>query len=209
MIDSVAEPLPGPASPPEGYRLRRARFAELDALTFHDLARLRERVFVVEQECAYLELDGRDVEPETEHFWIEAIAGGPASPPEIAATLRLLRGRVGRGNPTDGPQDPAECDPEAFTASTEPECGTDPFVIGRVVTAPEHRGRGLAAELLRAAVAACDAAAGAPARIELHAQTHLVEWYARFGFAACGEGFQEDGIPHTPMRRDPAVASAS
>jgi ElaA protein len=37
-------------------------FAALDTLELHDLVRLRVDVFVVEQQCAYPELDGRDTE---------------------------------------------------------------------------------------------------------------------------------------------------
>jgi len=48
------------------------RFHELTALEFHDIARLRSEVFVVEQNCVYLDLDGRDAGPGTEHHWIEA-----------------------------------------------------------------------------------------------------------------------------------------
>jgi len=51
--------------------VRRASFAELDAATLYDLLRLRVDVFVVEQTCPYPELDGRDLEPGTEHLWIE------------------------------------------------------------------------------------------------------------------------------------------
>jgi len=42
-------------------------FAGLDARTAYDVWRLRQAVFVVEQECAYPDLDGRDVEPGTRH----------------------------------------------------------------------------------------------------------------------------------------------
>jgi ElaA protein len=35
--------------------------------------------------------------------------------------------------------------------------------------------------------------------VRLNAQTHLVGWYERFGFAADGEAFLDDGISHTPM----------
>ncbi|GIJ20335.1 GNAT family N-acetyltransferase [Micromonospora lutea] len=63
--------------------LRSASFAELDARTFHDLVRLRVDVFVVEQECAYPEIDGRDVEPGTRHLWL-AHDGAPV------AYLRIL-----------------------------------------------------------------------------------------------------------------------
>jgi predicted GNAT family N-acyltransferase len=71
------------SSPPPDLRVRRARFAELTPFEVYDLCRLRVDVFVVEQECPYPELDGRDVEPATVHLWFES--GG-----EIAATIRVL-----------------------------------------------------------------------------------------------------------------------
>src|SRR3712207_4218899 len=63
--------------------LRRAPFAELTPFEVYRLCRLRVDVFVVEQACPYPELDGRDVEPATEHLWFEC--GG-----EVAATIRVL-----------------------------------------------------------------------------------------------------------------------
>lgn len=72
--------------------------------------------------------------------------------------------------------------------------------IGRVVTAPAARGRGVAAALLEHAVGLC----GPDAAIDLHAQAHLEGWYARFGFERAGDGYDEDGIPHVPMVRRPA-----
>src|SRR3982751_4597983 len=68
---------------PPGLRLRRARFAELTPYELYGLCRLRVDVFVVEQECPYPELDGRDLEPATVHLWLE-------SGDEIAATIRVL-----------------------------------------------------------------------------------------------------------------------
>jgi ElaA protein len=64
-------------------RLRQARFAELSPFEVYGLCRLRVDVFVVEQECPYPELDGRDVEPATVHLWLE-------SDDEVAATIRIL-----------------------------------------------------------------------------------------------------------------------
>ena len=40
-------------------------FAELDPATAYAVWRLRQDVFVVEQECPYPDLDGRDPEPGT------------------------------------------------------------------------------------------------------------------------------------------------
>jgi ElaA protein len=66
--------------------IKHGRFAELDGRTVFDIARLRQAVFVVEQECAYPDLDDLDVDPETVHFWAEGTDGGGA-----AACLRVLR----------------------------------------------------------------------------------------------------------------------
>ena len=66
-------------------------------------------------------------------------------------------------------------------------------VIGRVVTAPSARGRGLGRLLMTAALERC----ARPVRIE--AQSYLLDWYGAFGFVPCGPEYLEDGIPHTPM----------
>ncbi len=71
-----------------------ARFADLDAATLYALLRLRVDVFVVEQACAYPELDGLDTAPGTYHLWY-ADADGPV------AYLRILTepdggARIGR-----------------------------------------------------------------------------------------------------------------
>ncbi len=70
-----------------------ARTADLDAVTLYGLLRLRVDVFVVEQACAYPELDGRDLEPATRHLWTADTAGP-------TAYIRLLddggSARIGR-----------------------------------------------------------------------------------------------------------------
>jgi ElaA protein len=71
-----------------------ARFADLDSTTLYRLLALRSEIFVVEQECAYQDLDGRDLEPSARQLWIERDG-------EIVATLRLLvdddgAARIGR-----------------------------------------------------------------------------------------------------------------
>ena len=138
-------------------RIRTAAFDELDPRTAYLLWRLRERVFVVEQECPYLDLDGRDLEPGTRHLWAES-DGRPV------AYLRVLEDAEG-------------------------------LRIGRVLVDATHRGRGLAAELMKAAL---DVVAGRACRLD--AQSYLEEWYRGLGFERCGEDFVEDGIPHVPMR---------
>jgi predicted GNAT family N-acyltransferase len=156
-MTSASPDLPGT----EPLRLRRARFADLTPFEVYGLCRLRVDVFVVEQECPYPELDGRDLEAATEHLWFEADGG-------VAATIRVL---------DDG----------------------DTRAIGRVATAAGHRGRGLAARLIEEGISLCG---GVP--ITLGAQAYLEGWYERFGFRRSGPGYVEDGIPHVPMRREPA-----
>jgi ElaA protein len=68
--------------------------------------------------------------------------------------------------------------------------------IGRVVLAPAARGRGLADQLVLAALAEC-----AGREVVLDAQSPLAGWYAGFGFEVSGPEFLEDGIAHLPMRR--------
>jgi ElaA protein len=57
-------------------QIRRAAFAGLDPVTAYRIWQLRSAVFVVEQNCAYLDLDDRDLEPATRHLWVEE-AGEP------------------------------------------------------------------------------------------------------------------------------------
>ena len=42
-------------------------FSALDGLTAYSLWKLRQDVFVVEQQCPYGDLDGRDLDPDTRH----------------------------------------------------------------------------------------------------------------------------------------------
>jgi ElaA protein len=64
--------------------LRFAAGDELSAAELYALLKLRVDVFVVEQESPYPELDGRDLLPDTGHFWYPATG-------EPEAYLRLLR----------------------------------------------------------------------------------------------------------------------
>jgi ElaA protein len=77
--------------------LRIATTVELDAPMLYRLLRLRTDVFVVEQQCPYPELDGRDLEAATRHLWLAADAVGR----EPLSYLRLLTepdggARIGR-----------------------------------------------------------------------------------------------------------------
>lgn len=70
-----------------------ASFDELTARTAYDVWRLRQQVFVVEQDCPYPDLDGRDLEPATRH--VVLLDDGV-----VVGTLRVLDdgdwARIGR-----------------------------------------------------------------------------------------------------------------
>lgn len=71
---------PTSSTPPDVHR---ARFADLSPDVLYEILQLRSDVFVVEQACVFLDLDGRDREPAAEHLWTVDDAG-------VTAALRLL-----------------------------------------------------------------------------------------------------------------------
>lgn len=75
-------------------------FSELDAETAYRLWKLRADVFVVEQNCPYPDLDGRDPDPGTRHVYAVDISGEAADAAPVGY-LRVLEepdgsARVGR-----------------------------------------------------------------------------------------------------------------
>lgn len=135
-------------------------FAELSLDELYAILALRERVFVVEQACAYQDADGLD--PRSHHLWA---TDGAA----IAAYLRIVAAGA----------------------------KFDEVSIGRVVIAPEQRGRGLGRVLMERGLAAVGP--GVPIRIG--AQAHLEAFYASLGFVRASADYLEDGIPHLDMVR--------
>ncbi len=69
--------------------------------------------------------------------------------------------------------------------------------IGRVCVLHSHRGTGLGAALIRAAITELRAHGLTTAK--LGAQTHAIGFYERLGFAATGPEYMDAGIPHRDM----------
>ena len=69
--------------------------------------------------------------------------------------------------------------------------------IGRMAVALDWRSRGVGAAILQALIERAKAAGFT--RVHLHAQTHALGFYARYGFVVEGEEFDEAGIPHRAM----------
>ena len=76
-------------------------------------------------------------------------------------------------------------------------------IIGRVVTSPEARSKGLGTTMVTYAIGLTDRP------LVIHAQAHLERWYAALGFATHGDTFLEDGQPHVEMRRAAPTPSAA
>lgn len=69
--------------------------------------------------------------------------------------------------------------------------------IGRMAVRPQWRGRGVGSALLDALIRL--ASERGDRKVMLNAQTHAMPFYARHGFVAVGEPFDEAGIPHQSM----------
>lgn len=107
-----------------GHSVRRARWDSLTTDELYAIVRLRNRVFALEQRVTAEDFDGRDREPDTEHWWI------PGDDGVARAYLRCIR-------LADG-----EVQPEGVDRATR--------VLGRVATGVDHRGQGLARRLVGA-----------------------------------------------------------
>ncbi|MCY1015619.1 GNAT family N-acetyltransferase [Pyxidicoccus sp. MSG2] len=72
--------------------------------------------------------------------------------------------------------------------------------LGRVVTSPRARGRGLGREVVARGLSRLDSDFPA-ADVRISAQHYLQRFYEGFGFHAEGDVYDEDGIPHIEMVR--------
>ncbi|WP_062115436.1 GNAT family N-acetyltransferase [Aureimonas sp. AU40] len=153
------------------------RFDALHLRELHDLLKLRCDVFVVEQACAFAEIDGRD--PDALHL-LRLEEGGA-----LAGCLRLFAPDESKGD----------------------EAERNAARIGRIATAPAHRGTGLGHLMMAEALRLC-AERWPEADILLSAQSHLQSFYGKHGFQPVSEPYLEDDIPHIDMRRRAGAAAA-
>ena len=63
--------------------------AQINPVTLYRILQLRSEVFVIEQNCVYADMDGRDLEPEAVQLWIERSD-------DVVATLRIVADPAGR-----------------------------------------------------------------------------------------------------------------
>ena len=139
-------------------------FSELTTNTLYDILKLRCDVFVVEQECAYPELDEKDRHPGARHITLLNDAG------ELIAYSRVLPPTLSYPEPS----------------------------IGRVAVCQEHRGKGLAKQLVKASIQVIQQQ-WPNQDIQIGAQEYLLKFYQSLGFENNSDMYLEDGIPHRDM----------
>ncbi len=155
-------------------------FGSLDTAALFALMKLRVDVFVVEQACAYPELDDADTALQTIHVL------GYADD-ELAAYARAMPG--GTHSPPHRP-----------TTSEGERMAQLPIRIGRVVIARPYRGKGLATSLMQQLMSQLQVRF--PGRNHcLAAQESVRGFYAALGFAPVSDVYLEDGIAHVDMLR--------
>ena len=146
-----------------------SRFSELRPDDLYAVVRLREAVFVVEQECPYLDADGRD-----------------------PGAWHLLGWN----------QDAAERSLVAYARVFEPGVRYTEGSIGRVATAREVRRTGVGKQLMAEALRRLELLAP-DQKIKIAAQQRLEAFYAGLGFTTVSAPYEEDGIMHVDMVRQP------
>ena len=195
---------PTPPTPPAACAVH-WRCLPFDALlpaSLYALLRLRSEVFVVEQACAFQDLDGLDTA--CLHVLGEvAQAAHPAPAAHAAPGVAAPPGRAGAA--THAPGAGLCANGTRLVASARlvpPGLAFAEASIGRVVTAPQARAQGLGHALMRESLRLLTQLWGAqPVRIG--AQAHLQDFYRRHGFVTDSAPYDEDGIAHVEMIRPP------
>lgn len=70
--------------------------------------------------------------------------------------------------------------------------------IGRVAVLREHRGRGIGEIAMRILMKKAHQLGAA--EVYVGAQRQAEGFYSRLGFIPCGPGYDEEGVPHVPMK---------
>ena len=158
----------GPAAPALVWR--RVAFADLTPHQLYELLQLRTDVFVMEQACAFQDMDGYD------HLAVHLL--GTAEP----------------ASPLAGQGAPLIAYARLFPAGVKFAEAS----IGRVITRDTVRGTGLGHVLIREALASVGALWGVQP-IRIGAQSRLIAYYRQHGFVEVGATYLEDNIDHQDM----------
>ena len=173
---------PPPTQLPKGISLHIRTFADLSTSELYEILKARYAVFTQEQGIIYLDEDNIDYI--ATHVFL-------SRGPEVIAYARLFREKV-----------ETTFDEHKYELVSNDSI----FCIGRMLTTVRHQGFGsrlmhtLLSEARRQSQMTNDKSQITnPPVLRLHAQTHAVPFYERFGFHTVGEPFLEANLPHILM----------
>ena len=149
---------------------KRVAFGDLTPHQLYELLQLRTDVFVMEQACAFQDMDGND------HLAVHLLGTAVE-----ASTV------VGQGAPLI-----------AYARLFPAGVKFAEASIGRVITRDTVRGTGLGHVLIREAIASVGALWGVQP-IRIGAQSRLIVYYRQHGFVEVGSTYLEDNIDHQDM----------
>lgn len=138
-------------------------FTELNNYELYELLKLRSKVFVVEQNCVFLDMDDKDQKSLHVLGFDNDV---------LVACSRLVPAGV------------------SYKEAS----------IGRVVTDPNYRGKGMGKALMQVSVDKLYEEFGEQP-IRIGAQCYLIAFYENIGFNINSDEYLEDGIPHVEMLR--------
>ena len=176
-------------------------YAELSKDELLVLLKLRTDVFVVEQACAYPEINHHDNAASTLH-----VLGFATAAPRGAGKS----GGAGGSEGSEGSEGHEESEVHEGLARSEgsagelaaycrsmPDAQRREVRIGRVVVAEPWRRRGLARTMM---LELMSKVSHLNYELVLSAQTTVIDFYASLGFVIESDEYLEDGIPHVDMR---------
>jgi ElaA protein len=145
-------------------------FAELTLIELYEILALRQKVFMIEQQDIYLDADGKDINA------IHLIAysdGDEDLEKKIIAYARIIL-------------------PDAKN-------NLETTSFGRVIVDKNHRGTGLAKNLIQQVLGYLRNSIYAKYPIKISAQAYLINFYKKFGFETVGEIYLDGTIEHIDM----------
>ena len=145
-------------------------FDELTSVDLYHILKARSQVFVVEQNCAYQDMD------EVDFDCLHLIAHKNEA---LVGYCRIIGPEF---NPKKSLENPSHSMP----------------AIGRVLVLNDHRGNGLARQIMTHAIKYCRKKYGKKPII-ISAQTYLLSFYESLGFMPEGGYYLEDNIEHVIM----------
>ncbi|MFI5219811.1 MAG: GNAT family N-acetyltransferase [Bacteroidia bacterium] len=149
------------------------KFDELLPVELYRILQLRQEVFVVEQNCPYIDADENDLQS----YHLMGIIFSDSAESEYRKKKLIAYSRI------------------VLAGVSYPEVS-----IGRVVTHPEYRKKGTGIILMEESLRQIQKIFG-KVPIRIGAQYYLVDFYKKFGFEPIGDIYLEDGIKHIIMLR--------